>query len=665
MRTINADLTSAVTARTQRPAISVIITDYAPHYALYQNTGVAEGQSDALVNSDGSILRGYVTDSAGANSASLYWQKITDPDNSVQWSTWSALSLSNMSRDGGCACVKFNDGNWYIFAQAGNSPTYTMQYWKAPDGVTWSGPFSLPALPVAGTICRGIAADGNSSVWAIYDDGSGHESVAFISEGGGTWAGAWTQVLTGLTGSGGLACVFNSSTTYVAISNGIQILAYTYSAGVLTSLQIISPADTSTGVIRILPKLSIYDGLYNLCYIEQDSGIVTGLTYSYPRYRQSPDFQHWSDGLLMNGSCSFAVVPLKAPAPPAGSAGARYYLAGSTLIFSAGVARASQDVSTYVLAYKRVEKVNGPGEIDLRLSNKDGQINTLVGNVLGLNSAITVQEGYWTGSPPAVNMISTATYHITSYHFLRTPSANELHLKGQDALFWMDRECRNSYTYNSQSVSYLANEISCRAGILHSSQPGTAQMANTYSVLIMTAGTRYKATFDEVMSTYGLAYYLDQNEILVIRELSGSDTSVWMYQVEWEELAVTSDARRGNHVLVSGKPPTASQLTIGEAYDWGHMQQVGYEHIVHTTDYKLDSAAKASLKAGFMLLDEQRSGISYSITIPPNPALQVCDVVTLIDSQIGQNGNARIMQITTEFASEQGAFSQVLEMEGV
>jgi hypothetical protein len=147
---------------------------------------------------------------------------------------------------------------------------------------------------------------------------------------------------------------------------------------------------------------------------------------------------------------------------------------------------------------------------------------------------------------------------------------------------------------------------------------------------------------------------------------------VWSYQPEIELVSFGSNDARANHIIVSGKPPVGGNvgaLTEAEAYDDANLHLVGVERLLHHVDQKLTSTGQCAQKASFLLMQEARSQVVHTVTVPLNPGLQLFDAITLIDSAAptgsGNNVTCRIVQLTTHFIAQQGVYDMQLVLEGL
>ncbi|HZO74236.1 MAG TPA: hypothetical protein VFB60_18690 [Ktedonobacteraceae bacterium] len=684
VRSLDSALINALNNVTRRPALSLTIEDHVIHYSLYQSPGTADAWNDACIASDNSIIRAQVTRGGSGFVSNFQFQRITDPSQAAQWATWTTLpgSAGLIFQDGGCA-VANSGGTLFAFAQRGTGGNNLWSWTSVNNGVTWTGPVSVLSPP-GGALLKGIGSAGNNDVFFLYDV-SGGEAIGCSFYAAGSWSALNTWTLPTIPYGAGLAVVWTSTIYSLVYSDGYSLASCVFnpSGSLWSSGALIAPA-TGTAIGRVAPRLSFADGLYTLTCIELDSGLLTGSVYSYPRLRQSADLVHWSNGLIAHDiSCSLGAVAFKLVTPNTGNAGPRYYLASLATVNSAPAFRNASptqflDASASTLSYRRSEELGKPARLEVLLDNAQGAYNALVTSAgsyqpIGLNASMVLSEGYKTGTPPTLNdVVRVGVYRITQIHFVRSPEENQLLLIGQDLSRTLDLTVRYQNTYANQTLAYLVTEVCARAGLFALALPGTSQMSQVVATFVLQAGQSYRHALDELCTTYGLLYFLDQNEVLQFRELSSSDPSVWTYQPEIETVSFGSNEQRANHIIVSGKPPSGSlpaALTTAEAYDDAHMHLVGLERLLHHVDPKLTTTAQCSQKAAFLLAQEVRTQVVHTVTVPLNPALQALDGITLIDSAAprgsGQSATCRIMRLQVHYDALSGVNALQLTLEGM
>ncbi len=681
MRSIDGAMQTVINGHTKRPAITCTIEDHNQHFVDWLTPGTADGWNDWCLTGDNAILR--VRVSRNNFASTFYFQRITDPTSLTQWQTWNAFSggSNNIFQDGSCA-VSNNGGTIRAFAQRGTGGNNLWVWTSTNNGNSWTGPVSVLSPP-GGALIRGIGSAGNNDVFIIYDVAGGDAlGNSFFS--GGFWSGLGTWTLPNIQSGAGIDAAFTGRYYTLVYSDSYDLFSCLFDSNTSTwsSDSNIAPA-TTTAIVRTSPRIVMDSaGVYTCTVIESDSGLVSGSVYSYPRFRQSTDLVHWSNGFILhdiNEHVSLGAVFIPYFLPTGLQTTQRAYIATmndvySSKVFSHGDATQQVTVSGAVLSYKRIERTNKPAQIEMLVDNASGQYNgmlSLAGTYapIGPNTSIVVSEGYYTGSPPtSVDVIQTSICHIKDVHIERTPEENQLKLVGLDKSRLLDYQSRYQMTYNNKTVSYLVAEVLARAGLFSPVISSTSNTSQTVPQFVIHAGRPYRVALDELCTVYGLYYFLDQNEIMQVRELSSGDSSIWTYHPEIELVSFVTSDLRANHIIVSGKPPvsgTAFALTTAEAYDDVHNAWVGQEQLLHEIDLKLTTTAQCQARANLSLAREQRAQYAHVVTIPVNPALQLFDVVTLIDSAVGQNLTARIMQQEIIYDAQKAEYYQLLALEGV
>ena len=113
----------------------------------------------------------------------------------------------------------------------------------------------------------------------------------------------------------------------------------------------------------------------------------------------------------------------------------------------------------------------------------------------------------------------------------------------------------------------------------------------------------------------------------------------------------------------------AGALTNAEVFDDAHLHLLGLERLLYHVDPKLTSTLQCGQKAAFLLAQEMRTQWKHTVTVPLNPALQLFDSITLIDSAepigSGQNVNCRITQLQAHFDAQHAQNALQLTLEGM
>jgi hypothetical protein len=677
-RSLSASLITAIGESTRVPTVAMSIEDHIAHYPTYQTPGASSMFHDACLANDGSIVRVRVTRGGTGFNQNFQFQRVSDPTQAAQWTTWTTFSggSGNCFQDGLC-CVSNNGGTLRAFVLSGT--TNGLWVWSSTNGgVSWSASPATVLTFSSGILLKGIASAGNNDVFFIYDVVGGEAiGCSFFS---GSWSALSTWTLATMSSGAGLGVYWTGTNYAIVYSAGYALKQCTFNPGtsVWSALPDIASV-TTTAIARISPRLT-YDasvGLYTLACTEADSGLLTGSVYSYPRVRQSADLVHWSNGVVMhNVNELYGSVVLYRPGD------ATYLINMGTIarspIYSQANATQYLDVSGALLSYERQEQAGKAARIEVVLDNNAGVLSNKVGSdtsyqPINLNCSVVLREGYKTGAlHTTIERIKTGTYRIQQIVFERAPEKNSIRLVGYDLSRNLDALNRYQVSYSFQTVAWLVAEICARAGLFNPVVPATSATGQQITSFVLQAGQTYRRALDDLCATYHLAYFLDQDEVMRFRELSPSDTPVWSYQPEVERVTFGANDARANHIVVTGKPPVGGQtgaLTSAEVHDDDHAHQVGLELLRHHVDPKLTSTAQCLLKAQFLLAQEQRAGEIREVVVPLNPGLQLLDVVTVNDyappTGSGQGGNARILETSARYDAQEATYQHTLHLEGV
>jgi hypothetical protein len=341
-----------------------------------------------------------------------------------------------------------------------------------------------------------------------------------------------------------------------------------------------------------------------------------------------------------------------------------------------------RDLSDYVLAYQRVEEIGKVSTLTVLLDNSDAALTSTIAHYgvtykpLSINGTLVLSEGYQTGNPPSNSeVVTVGRYRIKQITIERAPGESRIQLVAEDVSRLLDQENRYQVSYSNFVLQSLLQQICTLAGVLHTNIPALSQLESSVLTFVLHAGQKYRQALDELCRVGWVEYFVDENEVLQVKELSSSDAVVWSYSPEIETLVIGNDDIRANHIIVSGKPPSGPTVPLGsvtnaEAFDDVHMHATGLERVGMYTDVKLFTSLLCSRKAAFLLQQEQRDQMAHKITVPVNPALQLLDVVAIADQGSMLSGtslaaNGRIYRQEVEYRAEIAKYQQTLFLEGV
>lgn len=114
---------------------------------------------------------------------------------------------------------------------------------------------------------------------------------------------------------------------------------------------------------------------------------------------------------------------------------------------------------------------------------------------------------------------------------------------------------------------------------------------------------------------------------------SASDPVQYTYYDEPEVLPVTHSGDRANRVVVFG--PLTAPTAYSEDWDWADVTGTGQERLAIAVEPQTNTPAEAQSRGTLELAREQRFAVAVQASVQPNPALELCDVVSFEDGAIG------------------------------
>mgnify|MGYP001332726217 CR=1 FL=1 len=660
MRTLTSTLAAAVSATGRQPVAQVRLADDKEHYTLLRQDTSAKlvDGCAACTAADGSLVRAALFDNGAAGTADLMVQRITDPTQSSQWTSWILLVSASCEASQPIS-LSLNPGNVLrLFYADGPSAGATLKVFESTtNGASWSSP---------GTVYAGassffyLASAGNDDLFACRNSAIGVWDVQFFKKSSGVWQPPATWSLGTLSSMYGIAAAWNGSAYLIALSawytSGISIEAYQFDgASVWADLNFVVPLDASNlGFQFRLPNVQLADGLFRLTYVEHDDGAVDGTIYERYRLTNSLDFVHWSCGPPASPQ-----TLTSAQGAPFAKAFGSYYVTTPTYtfswpVYSATDASRNTDMSAQLLSYARTEALLRAGEYQLTISNQNGQYNAAPGLVR--NGTLLLNEGYVTSA--GTEAVNVATASIEHWHFNRAPGENELVIVARDQSRWLDDEAPLLFGYTNRTVLWLAIEIAARAGLFQVFWPGTAAMSQVIASFGIQPGQTWRQALHRLIDAYGLEYIVRADGALVLHDPGESVSSSWTWQNEVLAGQWATADLAANHVRVF------SQSVQGEAWDYVTAEAVGLERYRHVVDRMLSSNTQAQLRAANELLLEQRKLRGGELHVPLNPGLEVLDVVTVIDAATSTNQTYRCHGVEANADVLRGEFEMHLTLTG-
>lgn len=644
----------------RQPSAQIRLADDKEHYTLYRQDSPAKAIDGcaAVVAGDGSLVRAALFDNGGAANADLAVQRITDPTQAAQWTTWTALVAAGCQTGQPLALSANPGGVLRLFYGDGPTAGATVKVFESANaGASWTG----PATVVAGaSALLYLGSAGNDDLFACRNSSLGVWDVQFLKKSGGVWQPPVTWSLGGMQSMLGVAPVWTGSSYFFALSgwytSGIAIEAYQYDGTTWTDLNFVCPVDGSAlGFQFRYPAVQLVDGLYRLSYVEHDDGSIGGAVYDRYRVARSADFTHWSGGFVVSPQ----TLTSPHPAPFVKAFGHYFATTPSSTfawpVYSAADPAANTDASSQLESYERHERLLHPGEYRITLSNENGQYDAAPGLVR--NGTVVIDEGYVTGN--GAEQVNVATALVEHWYFNRAPGENDLVIVAQDQSRWLDYQSPILLGYANRTLVWLAIEIAARAGLFQVFWPGTPAMSEVVAGFAIQPGQTYRHALQRLLETYALEYAVRADGSLVLHDPGEATVSSWTWQAEIESAQLGQTDLQANHVRVFSKGVQA------EAWDYAAAEAASAERYLHVVDRTLASDAQAAVRAGNELLLEQRKARGGELHVPLNPGLELLDEVTVIDTAAGINQAYRCQAISVLFDVMTGSADMTIQLSGV
>lgn len=661
-RSIPAAITTALGQVVKQPAASVIVRDVFDR-PFGSATGGASGRSAIIGLTDGGYLRAYVSQPGLPADATVYSQVISNVADPLQLGAW-VIRASNAAMQAG-VCLALYGTTIYLLYQRRSD--YAVCYQTSGDGVTWTAETvaSSPGVRVW-ALASASVDDLFQAQNAIAGDDS-VQTVSLLSHAGGSFStvSAWTNP-SGLVR--GLSAVYAGGSYKLALGaqsrpgGSLALCVQSYAAGAWSSLTPIHPIDDpDTGFSIPYPTVAAVAAGYRVAAEIYDSGLATGTVEDHCEMWTSPDFVHWSLEQTLSGPHPFgaSICPVSSGGWLVADAGG---ITRSTV--AAGHISPAVDVSSSLLSLRIDEPANGVATGEAVLDNHDGrfQISTTPTTALRAGAQVLVALGYGSDS------VTTHTLWIDRLDATNAVGVSEtagviLHLSSRARR--LERPVGVERVYAGAGLLYLTSAVAVGGGLPAApASPGTLQFAQTIDSFAVSATASWRAAFDRLAGLFGFDWFLDENEVLRLREPSAGDTPDFSYgsgtvQTLGHQI---SPRRRPNHVRVAARP-AGSTPAFAESNDFTGQASTGEVVTRRVVDRLLASSAQAQIRSDLELRRAQRAAVQGWARLPLNPSHQPLDVIAIADESL--TAILRIERITWLVDMNTGAFEQRVELAGV
>lgn len=644
-RTLTETLAAAVAAPARRPAMQFTLRDAAQHYTLFRSDPRPAAANACFIDASGNLWRVDVSPERGVIAASVSYQRITDPSQASQWTTWTPLQTRVTGAPGVAAGVLPNGDVMVVYV------TFTTVYRRTSSdgGATWR---AAETLWNPRQIVRALCYGGNGSIFLAVDKSGGGVTVYRLHESDGTWlADEWTHGT--YSACGGIGGAWDGAAWHLALSlwggvpgtTGTSIMACRTDGATWDPLTPIARVDDSTARRNLLhPTVERWEQAFRVGYLERDHGVVSGLNFGRWRYCTAHTWGIFSEGTPVEHESFAGFWWLRQNA-------SHYWLVNQETVHRYGGYAGTnpdqlQDVSSRVLDFQWEEQANETGHARLLLDNADHALNAWLGKTLQTGATLSVRAGYRTTTGDEAVPMAELVVQSVALQPERT-----VRVTAAGASVRTRRRVAQTWAYSGRTVRALLAEAWYRAGALRMTDDGDSRFARVLTAFVLHAGQPWQTMVDRLTGLDALWWRVAADGTVHCHFPSADDTA-WTYS--GREFAGTWRQRNGiNHVLVQGTG------VLGEAWDWDAVRAHGSAQTALVTDTQLTQAADCESRAKAVLAAARRDSNAYVVDVPYNPALQVGDVVDFQTPGFA-HGKLRVAQINHHFTPHDAEYTMTL-----
>ena len=653
MRSLPPELLAAQRSDSAVPYLKVTIADRIggvrrlAFERLY--TGLeGDGYHAATMPADGSLLR------ARVDGGRLYYQRVTSPGPSSDYSSWTDLGAAANADTALCS----EGSNVLLFYVDANSGDVMLRE-SSDSGATLGSPVSV-ASPIGGGSVIWLAADvkSNGEALLLYSVGA---TVQAVKRSGGSWgsATAWTNSVASVSG---LACYlaadYNVAVAGVDASGDALLWAAVYgdgfsqAPGTWSALREVTRASGGSSVTFRAPFLGQPDS-FRLTFVEKYAGSPA---YSRPYHGYTPATAAYADNLWREP------IPFDLASEyglAVAWSGTAAWLSTPSGVWTASLDDGSTDVTADVLEAVAEERANG-GRLRLVLRNDDGRYTD--GPLLKVSAEVRVSSGYVTANGPQASL--GPAYWVDAVEYVSGGGEASVVLHGSDGWALLAAwRARRQYTWaaGERNVFGLLQFLFARAGLEFSSVGGSNDSANLYPAFTIHPGESGLTAVRRLLALLPDVIYL-RGEFAFLKEPLASEAVAYSYGVDHALL-------RGRYVAGVAETNRAQVFGDGvfaERLDWPGVEAV-YDRLAQVHDLNLTTVAQAEDRGDAVLRKAALTAEDGEIAAPVNCGQELYDVVEVTDAGAGLSAaKRRVLGIELRYATgTKAAYEQRLALGGV
>jgi hypothetical protein len=316
----------------------------------------------------------------------------------------------------------------------------------------------------------------------------------------------------------------------------------------------------------------------------------------------------------------------------------------------------------------------GEGALIITLDNSKSQYATLGEGALAslrFRSEITLRLGYKTTQ--GAESVDAGTFWVDSWQYSSSLNSSLFTLHCLDGWGLMDRwTARYQMRWNKddvdpKSVWQTLYQLLARVGIKLTNTPAKPQSSainNFYPDFIVNPGTQGTQALNKLLSFVPDQLVFRGQEAFTKNPLPAEAPS-YSYGVGAAAHPIISgqytDAVTGSRVRAIGQDESANRI-VQDSFEWDSLK-LGVDILEQVYDPNLITATRAQERADALLREASLRVERGNLVVPTNVGQELLDVVTVTDARCGvDQENYRVQGIRTLYDRRQGRYEQALTL---
>lgn len=688
MYALSDTLIAAQQSSIRHPVIKCLVDDRPIEVPRLAWTSLYTGsESDyycgAAICSDGSIVR--VRSEAGGD---FYRQRITDPAQPTQWSTW-VLARAGVSTVCQVAAARGSaSGVVRIYVVAG-APGSRVVYGceSADNGQTW-GAWETVASPPAGSEVKALAATDDYVVYAVDLQGVDPDDyLCVVQKSGGVWSAPtadtarYAAINTAGVGKEDqyLRIMFYGESSLELRNKSWNVTNSTWTAGV-----VLLAAGSGSNYSYLFPWLLTPDGdvpRYTYVYREYYNGVPA---HGRRMLGVTPNLDYLTEVVPLPSTGQMQIVLLKG--------GGYWYLLGSkeayrAPVYSGGTSE-KVDLSGYVAGFEAEQgrgarqssgiqsnvTMLGPSRLTLLLENSDGafrQAGVAGTTFAALREGAQLALGLGYRTAAGEEYFWDVPWWIDRLAFVDAGGRGYLRVDCIDAWAYLDRfRVHRQEVFINQTLGYILQRIWWRV-CGETTLPATAGLSTVAPIFTFQPGESYADIASRICRRSGV--------VLSFRSSQTEPTGFASVQPVLAEIGAglsSYDYGTGAHPVARGVYSAGGQVishvevygtnAFGEQFDTDRNAQTMRDIVRKVVDKEADTDAKAADVALYVLRAEQMAGNGGWIEVWANVGQELWDVVSITDERANLSiAQRRAVSLLTRYDRRKGELTQRIGLSAV